>query len=179
MKTQKQKGFTLIELLVVVAIIGVLATLVLSSLSNARSRSRDARRLADIRTIQTALEVYYVDNGVYPVPPLGYARSYDATWNNLETLLGTTLPVDPVNIRVGNSWNDSLLYFYQSNTSDYVNNLFCNGKAYVLIFALESRNGNGRFTGCNGVNYEVEIQFWVGVDRDNFITPNLSGSLRE
>lgn len=61
-----QKGFTLIELLVVIAIIGILAAVVLVSLNSARSKSRDARRLADIRQVQTAMELFYNDNTSYP-----------------------------------------------------------------------------------------------------------------
>jgi len=56
MKKINQKGFTLIELLVVIAIIGLLSTLAVVSLNNARTKSRDARRVADIEQIQTALE---------------------------------------------------------------------------------------------------------------------------
>jgi type II secretion system protein G len=66
MKTS-QKGFTLIELLVVVAIIGMLASIVLASLNTARQKGRDARRIADIKEIQTALELYYSDHNAYPV----------------------------------------------------------------------------------------------------------------
>jgi prepilin-type N-terminal cleavage/methylation domain-containing protein len=61
-----KRGFTLMELLVVVSIIGMLATIVLSSLSTARSRSRDAVRLSDVKQIQNALEMYYLDKGHYP-----------------------------------------------------------------------------------------------------------------
>ncbi|PJE64819.1 MAG: hypothetical protein COU90_00960 [Candidatus Ryanbacteria bacterium CG10_big_fil_rev_8_21_14_0_10_43_42] len=61
-----QKGFTLIELLVVIAIIGLLASVVLASLNTARMRSRDARRLADLRQLQTALELYFDSNNGYP-----------------------------------------------------------------------------------------------------------------
>ena len=53
-----KKGFTLIELLVVIAIIGILASVVLASLNSARKKSRDARRVADIKQIQLALELY-------------------------------------------------------------------------------------------------------------------------
>lgn len=62
----QKKGFTLIELLVVVAIIGLLSTLSIVALNSARAKSRDARRVADVKQIQTALELYYNDNGQYP-----------------------------------------------------------------------------------------------------------------
>ncbi len=60
------KGFTLIELLVVIAIIGLLSTLAVVALNNARLKSRDARRVADVKQIQTALELYFNDEGAYP-----------------------------------------------------------------------------------------------------------------
>lgn len=66
-----KKGFTLIELLVVVAIIGVLATIALSSLSDARAKAKDAGRIAFARELQSALEMYYLDNGEYP-PTVGF-----------------------------------------------------------------------------------------------------------
>ena len=62
----KEKGFTLIELLVVIAIIGLLSTLSVVALNNAREKARNARRVADIKQVQTALELYYNDNNIYP-----------------------------------------------------------------------------------------------------------------
>ncbi len=64
----KRKGFTLIELLIVIAIIGLLSTLAVTALGGARTKARDARRLADIKQIQTALEMYYSDRTDYPNP---------------------------------------------------------------------------------------------------------------
>ena len=63
---RNKRGFTLIELLVVIAIIGLLSTLSILALNTARARSRDARRVADVKQIMTALEMYYNDVGKYP-----------------------------------------------------------------------------------------------------------------
>lgn len=66
MQKINKRGFTLIELLVVIAIIGLLSTLAVVSLNNARQKSRDARRVSDVKQVQTALELYYNDAGGYP-----------------------------------------------------------------------------------------------------------------
>ncbi|KKT20611.1 MAG: hypothetical protein UW04_C0028G0004 [Parcubacteria group bacterium GW2011_GWB1_43_8] len=63
---KNSKGFTLIELLVVIAIIGILSSVVLASLNSARKKSRDARRVADVKQIQLALELYFDSNRQYP-----------------------------------------------------------------------------------------------------------------
>lgn len=62
-----RKGFTLIELLVVIAIIGILSTLAVVALNSARQKSRDAKRVSDIKQVQTALELYFGDQNAYPV----------------------------------------------------------------------------------------------------------------
>jgi len=63
---KNKRGFTLIELLVVVAILGLLATIVAVSLTSARARARDARRVSDVRQIELALELYYAAHLQYP-----------------------------------------------------------------------------------------------------------------
>ncbi len=86
MELTKDKGFTLIELLVVIAIIGILAGMVLVSMSGARSKARDARRLSDMRQLVSAQEMYY--------------GQYDAYYTSATypTAIGTYLtatPTDP------------------------------------------------------------------------------------
>ena len=98
-KNKKNKGFTLIELLVVIAIIGILASVVLASLNTARRKSRDARRIADVKQIQLALELYFdANNGTYPGgDELGTgAGSYAA----LAPTYIASLPKDPLAARV-------------------------------------------------------------------------------
>ena len=87
MKNQK-KGFTLIELLVVIAIIGLLATLSVVALNNARERARDSRRVSDVKQMQTALELYFNANNVYP-------DTFE-TGSTFETETGGTVLMDPV-----------------------------------------------------------------------------------
>ena len=92
-KTNTTKAFTLIELLVVIAIIGILATLAVVALSTARSSSRDAKRIADLKQLQTALEVYYNDYGSYPLV-LSDLSSSTLPIKYLETIPTSPTPAD-------------------------------------------------------------------------------------
>ncbi|MFA6428608.1 MAG: prepilin-type N-terminal cleavage/methylation domain-containing protein [Candidatus Buchananbacteria bacterium] len=112
----KRKGFTLIELLVVIAIIGLLSTLAVISLNSARQKSRDARRLSDIKQVQTALELYYTDNNSYP-----------ATVTSGGTI-GTYMTLVPTNPGPGGA-----TYTYTQRDS---------GASYTIGYSIESAVGD-------------------------------------
>jgi type IV pilus assembly protein PilA len=63
--SNKAKGFTLIELLVVVAIIGVMSSIVMSSLNSARKKSNDAALKTQVKQFQTLLNLEYSETGSY------------------------------------------------------------------------------------------------------------------
>lgn len=94
MKTVKEKqfkcGFTLIELLVVISIIGLLSTFSLIALDSSRKKARDARRLADIREIQQALDLYYDKYDQFPLSSTGCNATVPNIWwcNSVESLVG-------------------------------------------------------------------------------------------
>lgn len=101
----KQRGFTLIELLVVIAIIGILSSVVLASLNSARQKSRDARRIGDIKQLQLALEMYYDSNNGYPTTASGTSA----------LVSGGFIPIAPADPQTAGA------YTYQaSSTSNYV-----------------------------------------------------------
>ena len=68
-----RKGFTLIEILIVITIVGILSgvTIVVINPNAMYGRGRDARRQADLKTIQTGLENYYAANRSYPTDGTG------------------------------------------------------------------------------------------------------------
>ena len=85
-KQNKKKGFTLIELLVVIAIIGILASVVLSSISSAKQSAVNVRKKAELKTVIEALQVYYWDTGTVP-PRKNGSNSWDSFGASSDTTL--------------------------------------------------------------------------------------------
>jgi len=61
-----QRGFTLIEILVVVVILGILAAFIVPNIMGRPEEARIAKARNDIRALETALELYKLDNFHYP-----------------------------------------------------------------------------------------------------------------
>lgn len=65
---KQDEGFTLIELLIVIVILGILATVVVSSVRGITDQGQDNACDTDIRTVETAIEAYYAKYGSTAIP---------------------------------------------------------------------------------------------------------------
>ena len=130
---RKQKGFTLIELLVVIAIIGLLSTLAVVALNNARMKARDAKRVSDIKQIQTALELYYNDQNTYPATAtigglcLGSTSGFAAACTGVTYM--AAVPTNPTPVDTGCTGS---IYTYTQTSS---------GASYTLAYCLGGVTG--------------------------------------
>ena len=64
-------GFTLIEVLVVVVILGILAAVIVPRIMGRPEEARRTKAAVDIKAIETALNLYKIDNGSYPTTEQG------------------------------------------------------------------------------------------------------------
>ncbi len=87
------RGFTLIELLTVIAIIGILTSVVMPSLTGARERARDSERVTEVGQIVLGIELYYNTCREYPTAPLVVGRNNGCP---VGITLGSFIPSIPV-----------------------------------------------------------------------------------
>lgn len=145
---RKNSGFTIVELLVVIVVIGILAAVTVVAYGNVSLKARDNVRKSDIASIMKAMELYYIDNGQYPViSPNGttnaslnpaWVISGDASWSVLQSQLPVnTIPTDPSRMANVDPRYSSANYGYAMyiNTSTY-----CGAaprQMYILVYRFE------------------------------------------
>jgi len=124
---QSKKGFTLMELLVVVAIIGLLAAIIMTSVVLPRRKARDARGESDIRQIMTAFQLKYSDDGKYPILKSGCSTQTPCKIKDIDSDKKNLLQPYLDTIPEGNGWSD-----YQWYGDD---------QHFCLLFKYETKEG--------------------------------------
>ena len=71
MKSSQQKGFTLLEIMVVIVILGVLASMVVPNLMGNKDKADRQKVISDVIALENALDMYKLDNSVYPTTEQG------------------------------------------------------------------------------------------------------------
>lgn len=116
MKTKKrisrheEKGFTLLEILIVITILGILASLVAVKLMDRPGEARALKAEMDIKTLETALKLYKLDNSCYPTTEQGLQALVEkpstgkipTKWRDGGYLEKDVVPKDP--------WGNDFLY---------------------------------------------------------------------
>ena len=130
---KNSRGFTLLELLVVIAVIGILSAITLVLFDEVRAKTRDTKRLSDIREIKKALALYVVNTGGFPISPVPITITGEDAFSAIleNELVITEVPPDPL--------HPSLTYTYQTDAS---------GTNYTLSFCLETNSIQNYSQGC-------------------------------
>ena len=130
---KKQDGFTLIEIMVVLIIIAIMASFVVPSVINRPDQARFTKVKNDILTIESALDLYKLDNGNYP----SNVEGLEALIEDEDNLYLKRLPLDP--------WSEPYQY---SNPGE-------NSKIDIFSLGADSQlGGNGNDKDIGNWNLE-------------------------
>jgi prepilin-type N-terminal cleavage/methylation domain-containing protein len=151
-----KRGFTLVELLVVVSIISLLSSIVLSGLSVARSKARDTKAIAEIKSIQQALELYRATTGSFPatanntIAVTGAWPGSSLSMTSLTSFFSATLIPTHIPSITGPATS---FYAYVNNQTNSVGT--CGGVTstnfpYVLFFNTENTQSGFATASING-----------------------------
>lgn len=107
-------GFTIVELLIVIVVIGILAAITIVSYNGVQQRANIATAQADLANVAKQLELFKVDNGLYPSVVLSGTYSMDDMANVLKAAKLYT------DTRALASHKKSFIYCVDSSFSNYV-----------------------------------------------------------
>lgn len=178
-KAIRISGFTLVELLVVISIIGLLSSIVLTSVNSARSKARNVREKSDVKQIITALELARSNSPTdqYPESAGGGAgwsclKSSGNCWRGIYPALPAqavadlapylpTIPQTAVNTSGGTSCYAYDSYLYISKTPSPVGSFTFSGTGAFIIWAKETTGAfdPGECPGYDAGSYDCGLRY--------------------
>lgn len=155
-QTQYKKGFTIVELLIVIVVIAILATISIVAYNGVQSRARDSERITKVKAIGRAIEMYYVDNGYYPMIQHGSGNesscgSQTENWGHCDRLkllsdaLAPYITIEPESM--SRATQGDYYYNYASQVND-------GWQSYGMMVQLEG-DGGANDGGFYANRYEV------------------------
>jgi len=113
------RGFTLIELMVVIVILGILAGLIVPRIMGRPEEAKQLKAKMQIESLETALKLYKLDNGMYPDTEQGLQALIEEpetgivpkNWRKQGYLEKGRLPKDP--------WGNEFVYLSPGTHGDY------------------------------------------------------------
>lgn len=136
MQIKQQGGFTLIEMVIVIAVVGILMGLAFNGIRGVQSAARDTKRVADLRSVQSYLELYFNKCGHYP----GDNACNTGTPGNWGTLVGVleATVANPGDIPNDPQASSGKVYTYDSDAQN---------TEYVISATMEKTVPRGGATG--------------------------------
>ncbi len=131
-------GFTLVEVMVVVVILGILAAMIIPKIASRPQEARIVKVKQDLLTIQNSLDLYKLDNGMYP-----------STDQGLQALV--TQPTTPPLPRdwKEDGYLDSVPMDPWGQTYQYLND---NEKVKIFSYGPKGKDGNSAIGNWNNDN---------------------------
>lgn len=159
-KYRKSAGFTLIELLIVITIIGILASLTLTSFANAQQKARDGVRKSDLGQLKRAMELAKADcqgNAYYPymASTTTFAEAKNAYMNGTSSLAPylSNTALKYLSSNITDPKNDSTYYYaYFNGSSGFTANV--------------CPDTSGTFTQSGHSNYALVVLLERATDND-------------
>ncbi len=167
-KSNLVSGFTLIELLVVIAIIGILSTIVITSLDGGKDKAKDAVVKANLKNAQTQAEMAYYTRINYPLTYRDIGKKAgNSDWPFMENetiksprvmfeAAATARGIPEVRIAINPSTNDWSRATWASMSYE--------DSKWIMEVALSgSTTANPRFwcVDYNGISKETNLQYIV------------------
>lgn len=112
----KKSAFTLIELLITVSVMATLTGMVAMNVFGSLAKARDAKRKQDLRTLRTAIDLYFNINGIYP--PSSDATTWAPFTSSVTEIKGCGTKTIPTSCDWGDPWTQGGVLYMPSLPKD-------------------------------------------------------------